>query len=53
MPGGFFVRKNDNEKPATSEIYVENIGVDKGLDGWYSERDTKDRQTDKGMRANV
>jgi len=47
------VRKNDNEKSATSEICVENLSVDKALDGWYSERDTKDRQTDKGMRANV
>ena len=40
-PGGFFVRKNNNKIILTSDNCVDNILVDKGLDGWYAERDTK------------
>ena len=39
--------KNNNEIRPTSENHVDNNCVDKGLDGWYAERDTKHIQTDK------
>lgn len=48
-----FSEKFHNNSGLTSENRVDNIRVDKALDGWYAERDTKSTYKQTRNASNV